>query len=101
MKKQMLAGKSSMLEKLAKNALTSAHQNAPPKTLQKILTRLESRILNKIIGNSRISRRKIAENLNISSNTIKEYLEILAANMLVGRLEIIPFPAFLLCCIPQ
>lgn len=58
----------------------------PQKTPQKILTGLESRILNEIIGNPRISGREIAENLGIGLDTVKEYLERLKKKNLIRRI---------------
>jgi len=68
-------------------------KTAPPKTPQVtpqvtppvVLTGLESKILEKIAGNPRISRRQIAEALKIRPDTVKEYLEKLKKKHVLSR----------------
>ena len=55
------------------------------KTPQRILTGLETKILNEIIKNPRISRREIANILKISPDTVKEYLEKLKKKKVIKR----------------
>ncbi|HJH28364.1 MAG TPA: winged helix-turn-helix domain-containing protein, partial [Methanosarcinaceae archaeon] len=57
----------------------------PQKTPQKILTGLEEKILNEIRKDSRISRKRIAEVLEINEYTVKEYLEKLVQKGVIGR----------------
>lgn len=57
----------------------------PPKTTLK--TDLEERILHLISDNPAITREQLAENLNVSINTIKEYILRLRKKELLERVS--------------
>jgi len=57
----------------------------PQKTPLKILTDLEKNILNEIVKNPSVSRNEIAKSLDISSYTVKEYLEKLKRKKIIER----------------
>jgi len=60
-------------------------QKTPLKTPQKILTDLERKILEEIVSNPSISRNEIAAALNISPDTVKEYLGKLKRKQIITR----------------
>jgi len=62
------------------------NRNATPQvTPQVLLTELEEKVLNEIRNDNRISRRLIAENLNIKPDTVKEYLNKLKKKGVLKR----------------
>ncbi len=61
-------------------------QNPPEKTPQKNLTSLEHKIFIILKENPKISRKKIAEMLGISPNTVKEYIEKLKNKGMLKRI---------------
>jgi ATP-dependent DNA helicase RecG len=61
-------------------------QATPQATPQVLLTDLEERVLDEIKNNSRVSRRLIAENLNIGVDTVKEYINRLKKKGVLKRI---------------
>jgi len=61
-------------------------QKTPQKTPQKMATPLEKKVIGEIMKNPLISRQQIARNLNISQETVKEYLEKLKLKGLLKRI---------------
>ncbi|MCK5476370.1 MAG: winged helix-turn-helix domain-containing protein, partial [Candidatus Aenigmarchaeota archaeon] len=57
----------------------------PQKTPQKILTGLERKILDEIAKNSYVSMREIAILLDISADTVKEYMKRLKEKKIIER----------------
>ncbi|MCJ7697240.1 MAG: winged helix-turn-helix domain-containing protein, partial [Thermoplasmata archaeon] len=56
-------------------------------TPQVVLTELETKIINEIVINKKISRSQLAEKLGISQDTIKEYIEKLKKRRLLNGEE--------------
>jgi len=57
----------------------------PQVTPQVVLTELETKIINEIVKNKKISRSQLAEQLGISQDTIKEYIEKLKKKKMIRR----------------
>ena len=71
---------------LEKESFESRGNSTPLKTPLKILTGLEKKVLNAINNDTSISRTGIARALNISPDTVKEYLERLKRKGVIKRI---------------
>jgi ATP-dependent DNA helicase RecG len=71
---------------LEKESFESRGNSTPLKTPLKILTELEKNVLNAINNDTSISRTGIARALNISPDTVKEYLERLKRKGVIKRI---------------